>query len=32
MYAWTDVAERTEAAYQRAMSSLEKDTFERLER
>jgi hypothetical protein len=32
MYAWSDVAERTEVVYYNAMSSPRKDTFERLSR
>jgi phosphatidylinositol glycan class A protein len=32
MYAWSDVAERTEAVYSNAMASPRKDTYERLSR
>lgn len=32
MYAWSDIAQRTEVVYQRAMESDRKDTFERLTR
>jgi phosphatidylinositol glycan class A protein len=32
MYAWSDVAERTEMVYTNAMASPRKDTYERLSR
>jgi hypothetical protein len=32
MYAWSDVAERTEIVYSNAMASPRKDTYERLSR
>ena len=32
MYAWSDVAERTETVYTNAMASPRKDTYERLSR
>jgi phosphatidylinositol glycan class A protein len=32
MYAWSDIAQRTEVVYYRAMESERKDTFERLTR
>lgn len=32
MYAWSDVAERTEIVYQNAMEAPRKDTYERLSR
>ena len=32
MYAWSDVAARTEMVYHRAIRSPERDTFERLSR
>lgn len=32
MYAWSDVARRTEVVYERAMASPRKDTYERLTR
>lgn len=32
MYAWSDVARRTEVVYERAMAAERKDTYERLTR